>query len=161
MGQVKFYVLEGRYTYSLRALHEKFNVTRIEGVSFSVFYSYEPFYVSKNTGKEKESCLCIDCLNPHLVLKSIKKFQNSVEVHEYQFLTTYLEELSNIDKDDNSLFPERENDKDVHYYVYERKTECHIGKDENDVLYTKTARVDKKEKVFELVNSLLKTHPFI
>ena len=75
---------------------------------------------------------------------------------EHQSLTTYLDELSNIDKDDNSLFPERENDKEVLYYVYERKTECYKGKDGNDVRYTRTARVDKKEKVSELVNSLLK-----
>ena len=41
------------YTDSLRALHEKFNAARIEGVSLSVFYSYKPFYVSKPTEKEK------------------------------------------------------------------------------------------------------------
>ena len=86
-----------------------------------MFYCYKPFYASKTTAKEKESCLCIDYLNPHLLLKSVNKFRKSVDVNEYQFLTTYLDELSNIDKDDNSLFPERENDKEVHYYVYERK----------------------------------------
>ena len=58
-----------------------------------------------------------------------------------------------------SLFPERENDKEVHYCVYERKTECYKGKDGNDVQYTRTARVDKKEKVSELVNSLIKNTP--
>ena len=77
-------------------------------------------------------------------------------MHEYQSLTTYLDELSNIDKDDHSLFPERENDKEVHYYVYERKTEGYKGKDGNDIQYTRTERVDKKEKVSELVNSLQK-----
>ena len=64
------------YTDSLRALHEKFNATSIEGVSLTVFYSYKPFYVTKPTKKEKESCLCIVCLNPHLVLKSIPFFNN-------------------------------------------------------------------------------------
>ena len=100
------------YTDSLTALHKTFNAARIEGVSLSVFYSYKSFYVSKPTEKEKESCLCIDCLNPHLVLKSINKFWKSVDVHEYQSLKTYLDVLLNIDKDDNSLFPERENDKE-------------------------------------------------
>ena len=80
-------------------------------------------------------------------------------MYEYQFLTTYLDELSNIDKDNNSLFPERENDKEVHYYVYERKTECYKVKDGNGVQCTRTARVFKKEIVFELVNSLLKSAP--
>ena len=110
---------------SLRALHEKFNATKIEGVSLSVFYSYKPFYVSKPTEKKRELCLCIGCLNLHLVLKSINKFWKSVDVLEYQSLTTYLDDLSNIDNNDNSLFPERENDKEVHYCVYERKTECY------------------------------------
>ena len=76
-----------------------------------MFCSYKPFYVSKPTEKEKESCLCIDCLNPDVVLKSIKL----------------------VYKDDNSLFPEKENDKEVHYYVYELKAECYKGNDRNDV----------------------------
>ena len=82
-------------------------------------------------------------------------------MHEYQFLTTYLDELSNIDKDDNSSFPERENNKEVDYCVYERKTECYKGKEENDVQYTRIATVDKKDKISELVKSLLKTDPVI
>ena len=61
--------------------------------------------MSKSTENEKKSCLSIDCLNPHLVLKSINKFWKLIDVHEYQYFTTYLDELSNIDKDDNSLFP--------------------------------------------------------
>ena len=109
--------------------------------------------MSRPTENEKESCLCIGCLNSHLVLNSINKFRKSVDVHEYQSLTISLDGLSNIDKDDNSLFLERENDKGVHYYVYERKTECYKGKDGNDAQYTRTARVDKK------VNSLLKNAP--
>ena len=51
----KKFLYAGRkiYTNSLRALHEKFNATRIEGVSWSVFYSYKHFYVSKPTEKKK------------------------------------------------------------------------------------------------------------
>ena len=55
--------------------------------------------------------------------------------------------------------PERKNNKEVQYYVYERKTECYKRKEGNDVQYTRTARVDKKEKVSELVNGLLKNPP--
>ena len=95
-------VYTGRKIYndSLSALHEKFNAARIEEVFFSVFYNYKPFYVSTPTEREKESCRCIDSLNPHLILKPINKFRKSVDVHEYQCLTTYLDELSNIDKDE-------------------------------------------------------------
>ena len=55
-----------------------------------MFYSYKPFYVSKPTEKEKESCLCIDCLNPHLVLKSIKNFGSQL-----MCMNTSLSELVN------------------------------------------------------------------
>ena len=119
------------YTDSLRTLQEKFNATRIDGASLSEFNSYKPFYVSKPTEKEKETCLCIHWLNPHLFLKSINKFWKSDVKHEYQSLTTHLEELSNIDKDDNSLFSEKKIKKYVITYM-NRKTECYKGKDRND-----------------------------
>ena len=49
-----------KYADSLRALYEKFNATRIEGVSLSVLYSYKSFYVSKPTEKEKNhDCVLI------------------------------------------------------------------------------------------------------
>lgn len=98
-----------------------------------MFCNYKPFYLSKPTvqwvylffKKEKETCQCTDCLNPHLVLKSINKFRKSVDVHASQSSTTFLDEFSNIDRDDDSLFPERENDKEAHHYVYEWKPECY------------------------------------
>ena len=57
-----FYTGRKIYTDSMRALHRKFNATQAENVSFSAFYTYKPYYVSKPTEKEKESCMCIDCL---------------------------------------------------------------------------------------------------
>ena len=59
------------FTNSSRALHGKFNATEAENVSFRAFYTYKPYYVSKPTEKEKESCMRIDCLNPYLLLNSI------------------------------------------------------------------------------------------
>ena len=106
----------------------------------------------KPTEKEKETCLCIHWLNPHLFLKSINKFWKSVDVkHEYQSLTTHLEELSNIDKDDNSLFSEKK-DKEVRYYIYEQK---------NGVPERKRQkwRPENVRKVSELVSSLIKNAP--
>ena len=104
----------------------------LEELSLSEFNSYKPFYVSKPTEKEKETCLCIDWLNLHLFLKSTNKFWKSVDVkHEYQSLTTHLEELSNIGKDDNSLFSEKKIKKYVITQM-NRKTECYKGKDRND-----------------------------
>ena len=93
------------YTDSLRALHRTFNSTQAENVLFSAFYTYKPYYVSKPTEKEKEACMCIDCLNPHLLLKSINAYRKSINLHEYQSSTTYLNELK-VDSDNYDLFPE-------------------------------------------------------
>ena len=38
---------------------------------FTAFYNFKPFYISPPTEKEMETCVCISCLNPHLILKSI------------------------------------------------------------------------------------------
>ena len=71
------------YTDSLRALHWKLNATQAENVSFSAFYSYKPYYVIKPTEKEKELCMCIDCLKPHLLLNSINTYRKSTNLHEH------------------------------------------------------------------------------
>ena len=89
----------------LIALHRTFNSTQAENVLFSAFYTYKPYYVSKPTEKEKEACMCIDCLNPHLLLKSINAYRKSINLHEYQSSTTYLNELK-VDSDNYDLFPE-------------------------------------------------------
>ena len=110
--------------------------------------------MSKPTEKEKESCLCIDCLNPHLLLKSINIYWKSLDLQEYQSLTTYLNDLK-VDSDNDELFPETKCEKQVCYYAYERKIESYKGKDGNDVQYTRTARVDQKDKVSVLVTKIL------
>ena len=91
-----FYTGRKIHTDSLRALHRRFNAAQVENVSFSAFYICKPYSMSKPTEKEKESCICIDCLNLHLHLKSIN-------LHDYQSLTTYINEL---DGDNYDLFPE-------------------------------------------------------
>ena len=139
------------YTESLRNLHERFNTTQNENVSLSVFYSYKPYYLSKPTEKEKTSCLCIDCLNPHLLFNPINNYQKSRNLNVYQSLSMYLNE----NKSDDDLFPETKEENQLCYYVYEPKIECYKGKDDKDVQYTKTARVDKKDKVSAIVGKLV------
>ena len=142
------------YTHSLRALHNKFNCTHEENVSSSTFYSYKPHYVCKPTEKEKELCLCIDCLNPHQLLKSINMYQKSVGLPEYESLTTYVNEIK-ANGEMLDLFPETKAENEICFYSYERKTESYKGKDGQDVHYTRTARVDKKEKLSVVVDNLL------
>ena len=114
----------GRKIYSdnFRALHRKFYATQTENVSFSVFYT-QAYYVSKPTEKKKESCMCINCLNPHLLLKLINTYRKSITLQEYQSLTTCVNELK-VDGDNYDLFPETKGEKEVCYYAYERKLEC-------------------------------------
>ena len=88
----------------MRALLRKFNAMQAENVSFSAFYTYKPYFGNKTTEKEKESCMCIDCLNTYLLLKLINTYRKSVNLHEYQSLT-YVDELK-IDGDNYDLFPE-------------------------------------------------------
>ena len=78
-----FYNWRKIFSDSLRALHIKLNAMQVKNASFSAFYTYKPYYVSKPKEKEKESCICIDCLNPHLLLKSINTYRKSVSLHEY------------------------------------------------------------------------------
>ena len=139
------------YTGSLRNLHERCNTTQNENVSLSVFYSYKPYYLSKPTEKEKTSCLCIYCLNPHLLLKPINNYRKSRNLNVYQSLSMYLNE----NKSDDDLFPETKEENQLCYYVYERKIECYKGKDDKDAQYTRTARVDKKDKVSTIVGNLV------
>ena len=139
------------YIESLRNLHERFNTTQNENVSLSVFYSYKPYYCSTPTEKEKTSCLCIDCLNPHLLPKPINNYRKSRNLNAYQSLSMYLNE----NKNDDDLFPETKEENQLYYYVYERKIEYYKGKDDKDVQYTRTARVDKKDKVSAIVGKLV------
>ena len=100
-----FYTRRKIYTDSLGALHRNFNATQADNVLFSAFYTYKPYYVGKPTEKEKKSCMCIDCLNRHLLLKSINTYRKSIHLHEYQSLTTYINELK-VDGDNYDLFLE-------------------------------------------------------
>ena len=63
--------------------------------------------------------MCINCLNPHLLLKSINTYRKSINLHEYQSLTTYVNELK-VDGDNYDLFPETKSAKEVCYYAYEQ-----------------------------------------
>ena len=64
------------YTESVRKLHLSFNEKHTL-VSLSLFFRYKPYYCVRPTEKEKSSCLCINCLNPHLLLQSINNYRKS------------------------------------------------------------------------------------
>ena len=59
------------YIKPARKLHQRFNELQETSVSLNTFYNMKPFCCLKPSEKEKQSCLCINCLNPHVILKAI------------------------------------------------------------------------------------------
>ena len=60
---------KGIYTDSVRKLLQRFNETQEKPISLSTFFKLKPFYCLRPSEKEKQSCLCLNCLNPHVILK--------------------------------------------------------------------------------------------
>ena len=112
------------YTESIRKLHEEFNETKSAKVSLSVFYNLKPFYCLPPSEKEKQSCLCINCLNPHVLLKSINGYRSSKKLAPHKSLIAYLKQMKAGDK-----FDEMSAEKVCKYYQYNRVVESYIGKE--------------------------------
>ena len=134
--------------------------------SLSTFLKYKPFYITNPTEREKESCLCKRCLNAHLLLGGINIFHKTINLNPHLSVTMFT-------KQQHILFPGLLNDlehyeifekyvviyecsseKEVCHYVFETKEESHIKNGERKT-YTRTAKVDKKETVNEVVKTLL------
>ena len=81
-------------------------------------------------------------------------YRKSIDLPEYESLTTYINEIK-ANGEMLDLFPETRTEKEFCFYSYERNTESYKGKGGQDVHYTRTARVDKKEKLSVVVDNLL------
>ena len=134
------------YTKSVRKLHSSFNEKHTP-VLLSLFFRYTPYYCVRPTEKEKLSCLCINCLNPHLLLQSINIYWKSKVLPSHDFLTEYINRLQNGED-----FTEANDKKPCKFYSYMRVTESYIGKEGKPVEYTRTARVDDTKPIKHLVN---------
>ena len=80
------------YNDLLRKLHSSFNQKHIN-VSLSLFFRYKSYYCVRPMEKEKLSRLCINCLNPHLLLQSINIFRKSKRLPSHYPLTGYIDRL--------------------------------------------------------------------
>ena len=56
------------YVESIRKLLKEFNNARDSPKSLTTFFTYKPFYYVLPSEKENQSCVCINCQNPHLLL---------------------------------------------------------------------------------------------
>ena len=98
---------------------------------------------------KNKSCLCIYCLNSHLILKASNTFRISRKLAPHDSLTGYLKELETDD-----TFDEIDATNNCKYYEYKRIEESYIGKSGKETEYTRTARVDLYEPVCQLVEKL-------
>ena len=149
------------YIDSVRKLHDSFNKSRTTPVLLSTFFKYKPYYCVRPTDKEKQSCLCIKCLNPHLLLKSINFYKKSKSLPSHASLIGYINQISN-----GKTFPESTDTKLCKFYTYHtvRDTklckfytyhtvrESYIRKAGKPVEYTRTARVDDCKPVMHIFN---------
>ena len=137
------------YTNSVRTLHKRFNEDQEHPISLTAFFKHKPFYVLKPSEKEKQSCLCIYCLNPHVILKAINTFRTLRKLAPHDSLTEYLKSLEASD-----LFDEIDAKNDCKYYEYKRIKESYYEENGKSVEYTRTAHVDLCEPVCKLVQKL-------
>ena len=137
------------YTDSVRILQKCFNEDQEHPISLTAFFKYKPFYVLKPSEKEKQSCLCIYCLNRHVILKAINTFRISHKLAPRDSLTGYLKELET-----DNTFDEIDATNNCKYYKSKRIDESYIGKSGKKMEYMRTARVDLCEPVCQLVEKL-------
>ena len=90
------------YTDSVRTLHKRFNEDQEHPISLTAFFKYKTFYVLKPSEKEKQSCLSIYCLNPHVILKAINTFRISRKLVPHGSFTGYLTEFETDDTFDET-----------------------------------------------------------
>ena len=80
-------------------LHKIYSNT--EKISLSAFVSLKPFYIGPVTDREKETCLCIDCLNPHCIYNAIRHLLNKNKLQTLpRSLTEYLCQEMVCEKDE-------------------------------------------------------------
>ena len=77
---------KGIYTDSEKTLHKRFNEDQEHPILLTAFFKYKPFYVLKPSENEKQSCLCIYCVNPNVILKSIDTFRISPKLAPHDSL---------------------------------------------------------------------------
>ena len=139
------------YTKSIRKLCQTFNKSHPEEnpVSLTMLFNLKSFYFLKASENEKQSCLHINCLNPHVILSSINKYRHSRKLQPQGSLTTCSNELKL-----GMILPEMEAQNTCKYYKCKRVIESYLGKDGKLNEYSRTAHIDHLEPVYLLAEKL-------
>ena len=159
------------YTKPLRDLHKKF-IAKYHYISLTMFYQLKPFYICVPTDREKESCLCIDCLNMHNLLNVLHQHRPDVFVgtsvskffsckfsciNDYNLSFPTVECINSLCKKKCTL---NTGDltldiKKLHsFYLFERVPTTYYNLPGKEVTYIQTTRVDKKETLSEVYDRL-------
>ena len=117
--------------------------------SLSTFFRYKLFYITPPSERDKEPCLCIKCQNVHPLLQGINTYRSTQNLYKRYSVTEFLNSEPPINSNN---FPECNDTKEISY-IFEIKTES-FTKNGKTTDYSRTARVDKKENVCEIVKKL-------
>ena len=71
--KVRYTAIKMIYVESIRKLHNEFSSKHVP-VSLTTFFNFKPFYCIVPSEKEKQSCVRINCQNPHLLLQAINRY---------------------------------------------------------------------------------------
>ena len=150
------------YIESIRKLLKEYNSTHIT-VSLTMFFNFKPFYCVRPSEKEKQSCVCINCQNPHLLLQAINRYRTSKQLKPHESLTLYIQELKSGKK-----FDELDDDKLCTFHKYERILESYTKRDGTSSEYKRVTRIvyfepakDICKQVLESGNTYLKHRTYV
>ena len=90
--KVRYTAIKMIYVESIRKLHNEFSSKHVP-ISLTTFFNFKPFYCIVPSEKEKQSCVCINCQNAHLLLQAINRYRASQNLTTHESLTKYLEKL--------------------------------------------------------------------
>ena len=136
------------YVESIRKLHNEFSSKHIP-VSMTTFFNFKSFYCVVPSENKKQSCVCINCQNPHLLLKTVNRYRSSKNLNPHESPTKYLEKLKA-----NKQFDELTEENVYTYHRYERAEEPYTKKDETPDQYQRVTRVDHKEPVKNICQNI-------
>ena len=90
--KVRYTAIKMIYVASIRTLHNEFSSKHVL-VSSTTFFNFKPFYCIVPSEKGKQSFVCINCQNPHLLLQAVNRYRTSKNLIPHESLTKYLEKL--------------------------------------------------------------------
>ena len=129
---------------------KEFNNARDSPISLTTFFTYKPFYYVLPSEREKQSCVCINCQNTHLLLQAINYYRSLKKLQPHESLTVYIQNLKSRKK-----VQERGDDKACTFHKYESVLESYTRKDGTPAEYKRVTRVNFLESIKNICQRVL------